>query len=455
MRNVKGHINGHIKIVLVGLVAAAGLGWWFLCGTHSSDIAAQVDGVAFPVASVDVFVRVAQQQQPDVSRKQVLDGLIENYLFAQSTPADEHQHDDGGSGLVTYSEETRQQNELFRIVRQVFAREVEQALAAEKVNSPADLFVTDWVMDEEALRPLLEVKPGPYPVMDADQEQAAHLLVLARYRLLDGSEKDMTLADLYQQQNIQLKVQMHQMNTDFIREAAMQYVSTQFVLDWFERHSGLTEHEVLVVKRMIHERQIKEELLHEMGLMHDIHDDNPQLRALAEAVTVDEIGAYYDAHKEQFQRVEKVRARHIRLDSQEQADAFFSKMRNGLQFDQALQQFQSEGSSSEQAGDLGWIDRDDRNTHWLRSLAFVQPLQKASAPFRSPGASGQVYWEIIFLDEKVMGYQPVDSEGVRYEASKSIAQEKMQQQFVLLRDSLWQQANVRYNEQWLAQSHDG
>jgi hypothetical protein len=448
-------MKDQIKITMVVLVAGAALGWWFL-GTNSADTAAQVDDVAFPVAAVDVFVRVAQKQKPDVSRKQVLDGLIENHLFAQSAPTDDHQHDDGGSGLVTYSEETRQQNELFRIVRQVFSGEVEQVLATENVNSPADLFVTDLVTDEETLGPLLEVKPGPYPVMDADQEQAAHLLVLARYRLLDGREKDMTLADLYRQQNIQLKVQMHQMNTDFIREAAQQYVSTQFVLNWFEHHSGLTEDEVLAVKRMIHERQIKEEMLHELGLMHDIHDDNPQLRALAEAVTVEEVSAYYNAHKEQFQRVEKVRARHIRLDSQEEADALFREIRNGLTFDQALQQFQgAAGAKPEQAGDLGWINRDDRNTHWLRGLAFVQPLQKASAPFRSPGLSGQVYWEIIFLDEKVMGYQPIDSEGVRYEASKSIAQEKMQQQFASLRDSLWREANVRYNEEWLAQSHDG
>ena len=442
----------NVKVVVILLVAAAGLGWWWQCSSDSADTAARVDGVVFPAASVEVFVRVAQQQDSDVSRKQVLDGLIENHLFAQVEHDDEHQ--DGGSGLVTYSEETQQQNELFRIVRQVFSHEVEQALQAEGVTSPADLFVTELVTDEETLLPLLEVKPGPYPVMDADQEQAARLLVLARYRLLDGSEKDMTLADLYQQQNIQLKVQMHQMNTDFMREAAMQYVSTQFVLDWFAHHSGLTENEVLAVKRMISERQVKEEMLHGLGLMHDIHDDNPQLRELANAVTAAEVSAYYDAHKEQFQRVEKVRARHIRLDSQEEADALFRELRNGLAFDQAVQRFQgAAGSNSEkvfeQAGDLGWIDRDDRNTHWLRSLAFVQPLKKASAPFRSPGLSDQVYWEIIFLDEKLMGYQPVESEGVRYEASKSIAQEKMQQQFASLRDSLWQQAQVSYNEKWL------
>lgn len=442
----------NVKVVMILLVAAAGFGWWFQSGTSSTKIAAQVDDVDFPAASVEVFVRVAQQQSAGVSRRKVLDGLIENHLFAQANDADNH-HDethDGGSGLVTYSEETQQQNELFRIVRQVYSGEVEQALLAAGVSSPANLLVTDLVTDKEVLLPLLKVKPGPYPVMDADQEQAAGLLVLARYRLLDGSEKDMTLADLYQQQNIQLKVQMHQMNTDFMREAAMQYVSTQFVLDWFAHHSGLTEDEVQAVQRMIRERAIKEEMLHGLGLMHDIHDDNPQLRELAEQVTADEIATYYDAHKEQFQRVEKVRARHIRLDSQDKADTLFSQLREGLTFDQAMLQFkQSAFEGSVQAGDLGWIDRDDRNTHWLRGLAFVQPLQKPSAPFRSPGLKDEVYWEIIFLDEKIMGYQPVDSEGVRYEASKSIAQEKMQQQFASLRDGLWQKAEIRYNEQWL------
>lgn len=471
-----------VLVVLIALVCVGGFSWYASRLTSESvgeeAIVARVGDTTFPAASVNIFLAVARQQQSDVTRQQVIDGLIENHLFAQFEQGHEQEddaHHDGGSGIVAYSDEVQSQNELFRIVRQVFSREVEEVLREQQVGSPEDLFVTTLITDKHILSPLLTVKSGPYPVMDADQALAAETLVLVRYRLVDGRERDMTLADLYRQQNIQLKVQLHQMNTDFLREATMQYVATQFVLDWFSRSSGLNDDEVQAVTRMIRERQAKEELLHELGLMHDIHDDNPQLRALAEAVTTDEIRAYYEAHKDQFQRVEKVRARHIRLDSQTSADALYRKIRAGLSFDQALQQFiQSDASTAKQSGDLGWINRDDRNTHWLRSLAFVQPLQQPSAPFRSPEvsqplhdvadpvtdkvmdmATDKVHWEIIFLDEKVMGYQPADSEGVRYEASKSIAQEKMQQQHAALRDRLWQSADVEYNAAWLNADNGG
>ena len=69
-----------ILLVLVA-VAAAG-GWWFTHRSLPADIAARVDGVDFPVASVNVFVRLTQQQKPDFSRRKILDGLIENHLFA-------------------------------------------------------------------------------------------------------------------------------------------------------------------------------------------------------------------------------------------------------------------------------------------------------------------------------------------------------------------------------------
>ena len=91
------------------------------------------------------------------------------------------------------------------------------------------------------------------------------------------------------------------------------------------------------------------------------------------------------------------------------------------------------------------IDRDDRHSNWLRGLAFVQPKGVASPPFRSPQNAEQVYWELLFLDEKVMGYQPWDSEGVRYEASKAIAREKLKTRFEALRSSLIDQADIQRN----------
>lgn len=432
--------------VLVAVVVA---GWW-MHQRLPEHVAARVDGVDFPMAAVDLFVSMAQNQNPELTRKVVLDGLIENHLFATRLESD-HGHQDGGSGIVAYSDTARIENDLFRVIRRAYAQRIEAALAAEGVSKPSDLFEGPLLLDRDQLAPMLALQPGLYASMSEDQLAAAQQLVLVRYRQADGSVHDMTLADLYERQNIQLKVQLHDLNMEFLRQAAAQFASTQYVLSWFDTHSGLDAASIEAVKRFSLEKMQKDEALHALGLMQDIHDDNPELKALADKVSAEEVAAYYDAHRDQFQRVERVRARHIQLGSQEQADSVFRELQTGLPFDQAIKQYsQAQDKDAPIPGDLGWIERADRHTHWLRSIAFVQPLEKFSAPFRSPGrAADQVVWEIIFLDEKVMGYQPADSEGVRYEASKAIAREKLQQRLVDTRARLWREADIRYQQAWL------
>lgn len=440
-----------IVLLLVLTVAAAG-GWWAMRST-SSDVAARVNNVEFPVAAVELFVAVAKQNKPDITRREVLDGLIENHLFA--TELSHAEHAEEGSGNVTYSRDTLTENELFKIIRSVYSGSIEAALITLGAKQVKDLYVTPVLIDADILTPLLSVRPGLYPVMTDDQLQAAKNLVVVRFRNADGSEQDVTLADIYTRQNIQLKVQLHNMNMEFLEQATSQVVATLFAINWFQNQSGLSVESVTAVERMVAERMQKEETLHALGMMQDIHDDNPKLRVLAESVSKEEINVYYQQHKDQFQRVEKVRARHIQLASQEKADEVFRALKEGLEFSSAVTQFsQAQDKDAPVPGDLGWIERADRHTHWLRSLAFVQPLQRASAPFRSPGAAdSNVVWEIVFLDEKVMGYQPPDSEGVRYEASKAIAREKLLAEFDGVKKELWQGADIQYNHVWLGSEH--
>lgn len=440
--------KGLITGLVVAMAVAIGVSWW-ASRQLPADIAARVDGVDFPVDSVNLFIDHARRQKPELTRRQVLDGLIEQHLFA-GLEHDDHHHDQG-SGRVTYSDDVLVENELFRVLRRVYVGEVQRALKALAADQPTDLFVTPVVTDKAVLAPMLTLQSGLYTDMSEDQLAAARQLVLTRIKLADGSERDLTLADVYQRQNIQLKVQLHQLNVEFLRQASAQVAAALFVINWFETQSGLSAPEVAAVKRMVEEKVHADAVLHELGMMQDIHDDNPQLRELADKVTTADIEAYYNANRDQFQRVEKVRARHIRVGSQALADQVYRELKEGLDFAEAVQRYsEADDKTAAVPGDLGWIGRDDRNTHWLRSLAFVQPLQQSSAPFRSPGGAGDdVVWEIVFLDEKVMGYQPVDSEGVRYEASRAIARERLQQLVALERDRLWQSANVRYNEKWL------
>jgi len=191
--------------------------------------------------------------------------------------------------------------------------------------------------------------------------------------------------------------------------------------------------------------------------MHDIHDDNPQLRALAAEVSQEQIAAYYQQHQDEFTRVERVHAYHLRVDSQAEADRIYAELLTiqqddnanpGEAFVDAVARY-SVAEDRDQGGALGWIDRDSREDHWTQALAFVQPAQRVSPPFRSPTTDSAPYWELLWVDQKEMGYQPVDSESVRYRAAQAIAREQMQQRFHTLLAEATEAASLRVNNEVL------
>ena len=300
--------------------------------------------------------------------------------------------------------------------------------------------------------------------MTEAQQQAASQLVIARYRFAeDQPEQTLTLWDLYRRQNIQLKVQMHNLNTGFIREAIKQQLTMEYVFYWFDQHSGLSARAIAAVDDCIDDAMSRDELLHDLGLMHDIHDDNPQLRALAAEVSQDQIAAYYQQHQDEFTRVERVHAYHLRVNSQAEADRIYAELLDvqkaqkaqkaesgdpAIAFADAVARY-SVADDREQGGALGWIDRDSREDHWTRALAFVQPVQRVSPPFRSPATDSAPYWELLWVDQKEMGYQSVDSESVRYRAAQAIAREQMQQRFQTLLADATEAAALRVNHEVL------
>jgi parvulin-like peptidyl-prolyl isomerase len=97
-------------------------------------------------------------------------------------------------------------------------------------------------------------------------------------------------------------------------------------------------------------------------------------------------------------------------------------------------------------GELGWIVHGDKNATWIESVAFVQKPGTTSRPFRSPGPPGTAaVWEILKVDERIEGYQPKDSESVRYGASQALARQKALAEFRDTRERLLKSADIRIN----------
>lgn len=439
----------HRWILVIGLAvfAVAGYAGWQQWGPLPDSVAARVDGDVIPAATLDVFVAAARRSEPDISRESVLKGLVENRLLAAvaHTRHDHHAHPE----RVGYDSVTRHEQQRFKLIRTAYADALRQAANDDGMGNSLDSLTTPLALSREALAPMLTLEQALYSTMTDAQQQAASHYVLARYRFADDQpEQTLTLWDLYRRQNIQLKVQMHNLNLGFIREAVKQQLTMAYVFYWFEQQAGLSRAAIAAVDRSIDDALQRETLMHDMGLMQDIHDDNPQLRELAAQVTDGQIADYYAANQEQFTRVERVRARHLRVDSQQQADRVHALIRDGLSFDQAVADY-SLAADRQQGGELGWIDRQSRQDHWTRALAFVQPQGVVSSPFRSPGTDGAPYWELFLVEEKVTAYQSLDSESVRYRAGRAVAQKQLQQRFQRLLADVTEQASLRINREIL------
>ncbi|MEH6785236.1 MAG: peptidylprolyl isomerase [Alcanivorax jadensis] len=439
----------HRWILVIGLavVAVAGYAGWQQWGPLPDSVAARVDGDVIPAATLDVFVAAARRSEPDISRESVLKGLVENRLLAAvaHTRHDHHAHPE----RVGYDSVTRHEQQRFKLIRTAYADALRQAANDDGMGNSLDSLTTSLALSREALAPMLTLEQALYSTMTDAQQQAASHYVLARYRFADDQpEQTLTLWDLYRRQNIQLKVQMHNLNLGFIREAVKQQLTMAYVFYWFEQQAGLSRAAIAAVDRSIDDALQRDALMHDMGLMQDIHDDNPELRELAAQVSDAQLADYYAANKEQFTCVERVRARHLRVNSQQQADRVHELIHDGLSFDQAVADY-SVAPDRDQGGELGWIDRQSRQDHWTRALAFVQPEGAVSPPFRSPGADAASYWELFLVEEKVTAYQSLESESVRYRAGRAVAQQLLQQRFQNLLAQVTEQASLRINQEVL------
>jgi hypothetical protein len=95
-------------------------------------------------------------------------------------------------------------------------------------------------------------------------------------------------------------------------------------------------------------------------------------------------------------------------------------------------------------GDLGWFVHDAKPQGWLASLAFLQQPGVPGKPVRLPGGPGEEPgWEIMVVEERVMGYHPVDSETVRYLASQAVARQKAMAEYLGTLERLRREADIR------------
>ncbi len=121
-----------------------------------------------------------------------------------------------------------------------------------------------------------------------------------------------------------------------------------------------------------------------------------------EAIKVDakEVKAYYDANPEEFVDKEKIRARHILVKSESEAQAIIKSMK-GLSGDKLRNEFiaqaksKSTGPSAAKGGDLGYFPRGQMVPSFNDAAFAMKEGTISSAPVQS-----QFGYHVIYIEDK-------------------------------------------------------
>lgn len=398
-------------------------------------VAATINGEPLPDSVVSLMQTLAQRTDKQASRSDVVQAMIDDRLLATVARQQYSVAELLEDNKVGFKPEIQIEQSLVSWLQSGYGPQLDAAVKAEKSGKLDGLILARHEPARADWNAVLGAKPKMLLeyALDEKGRKAAAAVVLLSYRLDAKTRGRISLLDVYDAQNVQGRNQLHARDAGFAMAQAQQLLQWRYVMRWAQTRSGLGAEGYAVLRRAVEDRLLRDGWMALTGISSDIHDDNENLKKLAASATPAEIHAYYEAHRDEFRRIEKVRARHIRVADEKTANDVYSRLQQGEDFS-ALARRVSQAGDAGQGGEMGWIVHGEKSLSWLESLTFVQKTGVASRPFRSPGAPGEnPAWEILLVDEKVEGWQAEDSPEVRYVAAQDIARKKALQNY---RDTL-------------------
>ncbi len=139
-------------------------------------------------------------------------------------------------------------------------------------------------------------------------------------------------------------------------------------------------------------------------------------------VTDAEAKAYYEKHKDEFTTPKEVRARHILVKTQEQAEKIYQELKKGADFAQLAKKYSMDKASAQKGGELGFFTKGDM-VKPFSDAAFALKPGEISKPVKTPFG-----YHIIQVEEVKPPRQKSFKE-VKEEIKKQLLQEKQQAAF--------------------------
>jgi hypothetical protein len=411
-------------------------------------LAARIDGNGLHAFSVDTVLRQARARTPATTRSAMLETLVAERLLAAHARASYGAALESGQA-VAFAPDVALDDRLAATLREVHGKEIEQALQRLPGGTLDGLVVEQPALDAAAWEQLVG-KPGQLRLditLTAAQQARAAQMVLLRYRLPAAPVATITLLDVYHRQNVQGRVALLQQN-GFALQQARQALGVIWLQHWAQRQFGAAA--LADLRQVLADQETVLALQRLHGIGADTDTGSSLLDKLAAQVTPAQVQAYYQNHLDQFVRIERVKARHLQLADEAQAQSAYRALQAGEDF-ATLARKLSRARDAAQGGSLGWV-RAQAKADWLSSMAFAQPPGPPSRPIRAPvGPDDPAYWEIVQVEQVEQGHHPADSETVRYIASRALARETALAQLTAQRSKLLRAARIDINKRGLEQ----
>ena len=412
------------------------------------NIAATMGELTLSADTVEMFWHSYNHPSRPITPPQAMQRIIDDALLASHARQSLDKDVLNSENEVGFANDVMLEDRATALIRKTYEKDLVTKIKA-LPNGLESLFTFNEEVTEKKLAELMTLKAALMIKANAKQEAAAKKTVIAQVNFspaqLTSNISQITLWDIYRRQNVQGRLAIHKADIDFLKGQLKQRIGSLVVLAWAEEN--LKPHDYSAIKQILLNEQQKIRLLENMGLHADVHDDNPALRERAKNISEEKIKQFYNENKDEFEVVERVKARHIRVASQELADQVVAEIKAGLDFSSAIKKYSIAADKNDSIpGSLGWLKRSDKKRSWLHAIAFVQQAGKVSAPFRSPQNQGDIVYEIIFADERIDGHLPYTDPTVRYEASRDIALKELRDEFTALQSKLRNNADIHLNK---------
>ena len=411
-------------------------------------IAAKMDDLVLSADVVEMFWQAYNHPSQPITPPQAMQRIIDDALLAQHARDTLSATALANSNKVGFANDVKLEDRTSALIRRAYKK----ILTKKVESSPQGLesfYQYNDDLTEKKLAEIMTLKSSLMIEANPTQEKLAKATLVATISFKPAgfnlAPQKLTLWDIYHRQNVQGRLAIHKADIAHLKNQIKQRVGSLFVLAW--ARSELPQEDYSAIQKIILNEQHKTRLLESMGLYADVHDDNPALRERAKSVSEAKIKHFYDNNQDEFSVVERVRARHIRVNNQALADKVVAEIKAGLDFNQAIKKYSIAGDKNDPIpGSLGWLKRSDKKRGWLHAVAFVQHQGEVSAPFRSPMNQGDIVYEIILADERIDGVLPYSDPTVRYEASRDIALKELKAEFIALQTKLRANADIHLNK---------